>query len=231
MQRLEGKYPAIEGLVYGSRARGDHKPDSDTDLAVILKGERGDRYKVSGDMAGIAFDVMMETGVLVSPLPLWEEEFRAARTIQQSRLDCATSSVRDCGYDDPRGHCRQLHVEGRPRVERGGFAFAAGKTEGACNRAYYAMHDAAHAALFATGFETPDAIIKAHHTLIAEFGKRLVLGGQIDAAHGRAFNKVQEMRLVSDYSAEPPPHDKAQEAVEKAEALVAAIRSLIAGLP
>jgi len=76
MQRIEGKYLAIEGLVYGSRARGDHKPDSDTDLAVILKGERGDRYKVSGDMAGIAFDVMMETGVLVSPLPLWEEEFQ-----------------------------------------------------------------------------------------------------------------------------------------------------------
>ncbi len=75
MQRIEGKYPAIEGLVYGSRARGDHKPDSDTDLAVILKGERGDRYKVSSDMAGIAFDVMLETGVLVSPLPLWEEEF------------------------------------------------------------------------------------------------------------------------------------------------------------
>ena len=76
MQRIEGKYPAIEGLVYGSRARGDHKPDSDTDLAVILKGERGDRYEVSGDMAGIAFDVMLETGVLVSPLPLWEEEFQ-----------------------------------------------------------------------------------------------------------------------------------------------------------
>lgn len=75
MQKLEGKYPAIEGLVYGSRARGDHKPDSDTDLAVILKGARGDRYKVSGDMAGIAFDVMLETGILVSALPLWEEEF------------------------------------------------------------------------------------------------------------------------------------------------------------
>ena len=76
MRRLEDKYPAVEGLVYGSRARGDHTPDSDTDLAVILKGERGDRYEVSGDMASIAFDVMMETGVLVSPLPLWEEEFQ-----------------------------------------------------------------------------------------------------------------------------------------------------------
>ena len=76
MQRLEGKYPAIQGLVFGSRARGDNKPDSDADLAVILKGVRGDRYKVSGDMAGIAFDVMMETGILVDPLPLWEEELK-----------------------------------------------------------------------------------------------------------------------------------------------------------
>jgi len=101
----------------------------------------------------------------------------------------------------------------------------AGDTEGACNRAYYAMHDGAHTALIATGFETPDALIKTHHTLIAEFGKRLVLGGQIDAAHGRAFNKVQEMRLLADYSAEPPSLADAQEAVEKAAAFVAAIRA------
>ena len=92
------------------------------------------------------------------------------------------------------------------------------------------MHDAAHAVLLATGFETPDAIIKTHHTLIAEFGKRLVLGGQIDAPHGGAFNKAQEMRLLADYSAEPPSPDEAQGAVEKAEAFVAAVRGLITGL-
>jgi uncharacterized protein len=104
------------------------------------------------------------------------------------------------------------------------------KTEGACNRAYYAMHDAAHAALLATGHETPDAIIKTHYSLIAAFGKKLVLGGQIDAGFGRAFNKVQDMRQLADYSAEPPPLDDAQGAVEQADAFVAAIRSLIAGL-
>ncbi|MGD1016276.1 MAG: recombinase family protein [Roseiarcus sp.] len=76
LKRLEGKYSVVEAFLYGSRARGDHTADSDADLAVILKGERGDRYKVSGDMAGIAFDVMLETGVLVSPLPLWEDEFQ-----------------------------------------------------------------------------------------------------------------------------------------------------------
>ena len=76
MQRLEGKYSVIEGMVFGSRARGDHTADSDADVAVVLKGTRGDRYKVSSDMAGIAFDVMMETGVNIDPLPLWEDELK-----------------------------------------------------------------------------------------------------------------------------------------------------------
>ncbi len=99
------------------------------------------------------------------------------------------------------------------------------KTEGACSRAYYAMHDAAHAALFATRNETQDAIIKTHHRLIAEFGKKIVLGGQIDAALGRAFNRVQDIRLLADYDAEQPSREDAQWAVEQAEAFVAAIQT------
>ncbi len=104
------------------------------------------------------------------------------------------------------------------------------KTEGACSRAYYAMHDAAHAALFASGFETPDAIIKTHHRLIAEFGKKVVLGGQIDANFGRALNRVQDIRLLADYDAAPPSLADAAWCVEQAEAFVAAIRRLIEGL-
>jgi uncharacterized protein (UPF0332 family) len=105
------------------------------------------------------------------------------------------------------------------------------RTEGACSRAYYAMHDAAHAALFATGYESPDAIIKTHHALIAEFGKRLVLGGQIDAALGRAFSKTHDIRLLADYSAEPPSLDDARWSLEQAEVFVAAIRGMVDGLP
>jgi uncharacterized protein (UPF0332 family) len=84
--------------------------------------------------------------------------------------------------------------------------------------------------LIATGFEVPDAIIKTHHSLIAEFGKKLVVGGQIDAAFGRAFNKVQDMRQLADYSAEPPPLSEAQWAVEQAENFVDAMRDLMARL-
>jgi len=98
-------------------------------------------------------------------------------------------------------------------------------TEGACSRAYYAMHDAAHAALIAIGHETPDAPIKTHHTLVAAFGKHVVQGGHVDVALGRAFNKVQDTRQLADYSAEPPALADAAWAVEQAEAFVAAMRA------
>lgn len=74
LKRLKGKYPVIEGIVYGSRARGDHRPDSDADVAVILGGARGDRYDFAREFAGIEFNVMLETGILVQAVPIWEEE-------------------------------------------------------------------------------------------------------------------------------------------------------------
>ena len=86
LQQLEGKYPVIEAILYGSRARGDHTTDSDADLAVILKGERGNRYEAAREMAGIAFDVMLDTGVLVSPLPLWPDELAWPDTFSNPAL-------------------------------------------------------------------------------------------------------------------------------------------------
>jgi uncharacterized protein (UPF0332 family) len=100
-------------------------------------------------------------------------------------------------------------------------------TEGACNRAYYAMHDAAHAALLATGHETPDAMIKTHHGLIAAFGKDLVLSGRLDAAFGRALNAVRDVRQLADYGRDPPPFVEAEWAVAQAEAFVAAVHGML----
>lgn len=74
LKRIEDKYPFSDAILYGSRARGDHTPDSDADIAVVLKGEPERRAKVAGDMARIAFDVLMETGVMVEPMPFWRDE-------------------------------------------------------------------------------------------------------------------------------------------------------------
>lgn len=72
---IANRYDMAEAMVYGSRARGEHRPDSDADVAVILNGEHQRFLTVKLDMADIAFDVMLETGVLISPLPIWLDEW------------------------------------------------------------------------------------------------------------------------------------------------------------
>lgn len=67
-------YNVEQAILFGSRARGDHRPDSDLDLAIVLKGARGSFIDTKLDMAGIAFDVLMETGILVQPFPVWEDD-------------------------------------------------------------------------------------------------------------------------------------------------------------
>lgn len=86
MRRLAGKYPVAEGILFGSRARHTHTPESDADIAVVLKGTHGNRTATALEMAGIAFDVMLETGILVEALPLWADELDRPETFSNPAL-------------------------------------------------------------------------------------------------------------------------------------------------
>jgi predicted nucleotidyltransferase len=74
IEKLRGRYEVSQTIMFGSRARGDNRPDSDLDLAVVLNGERGDFIDTKLDMAGLAFDVLMETGILVQAFPIWGDD-------------------------------------------------------------------------------------------------------------------------------------------------------------
>ncbi len=76
MRRIAERYSVSEVILFGSRARRTHHAESDADIAVVLHGAHGNRTAAAIDMAGIAFDVLLETGVLVEALPLWEDEIR-----------------------------------------------------------------------------------------------------------------------------------------------------------
>ena len=73
--KAAGQYDLAGVVLFGSRARGNSYPESDADIAVLLHGVPGRRVDAALKMADIAFDVMLETGVLVEAIPLWEDEW------------------------------------------------------------------------------------------------------------------------------------------------------------
>ena len=98
MQRLEGRYPVREAILYGSRARQTHSPDSDADIAVVLEGDSGNRWEMTRELSGIAFDVLLETGIRVQALPLWESDLKS-RSSSATPRSSPISSAKGCGYD------------------------------------------------------------------------------------------------------------------------------------
>jgi hypothetical protein len=86
LERMAGRYAVAGARLYGSRARGDSDKTSDADLAVFLKGPRGDAMAAGVDMTGVAFNVLLETDVLVSPLPIWQDEWAHPETYSNPRL-------------------------------------------------------------------------------------------------------------------------------------------------
>jgi predicted nucleotidyltransferase len=74
-RRVADEYDLLGAVLFGSRAGHGYRPDSDADLAVLLRGERGPRIDVALRLADIAFEVMLETGILIDAIPFWEEEW------------------------------------------------------------------------------------------------------------------------------------------------------------
>ena len=95
-----------------------------------------------------------------------------------------------------------------------------GDTEGACNRAYYAMFNAAHAALLWSGAQVNPGETKKHNSLIAASGKHLVLTGLLPSELGKALNKAESIRILADYTGDDIETDKAAELVAQARLFI-----------
>ncbi|KPP97215.1 nucleotidyltransferase domain-containing protein [Marinobacter sp. HL-58] len=72
---LSDQYKVAQLILFGSRARGDYQPDSDADVAVILRGEPGNFVETKLAMAGLAYEVLLQTGIRIQPFPVWEIEW------------------------------------------------------------------------------------------------------------------------------------------------------------
>lgn len=83
---IADRYDIAEVIVYGSRARGTHSPDSDVDVAVILRGEPQRLITTAINMGDIAYDILLDTGIIISPLPIWLDEWNNPNTHNNPNL-------------------------------------------------------------------------------------------------------------------------------------------------
>ena len=85
-QRVALAYPVQQSILFGSRARGDAHEESDADVAVILKGSTGHFVHTKMAMDDIAYDILLDTGIRVQPLPVWEEQWQQPEKYSNPRL-------------------------------------------------------------------------------------------------------------------------------------------------
>lgn len=75
LAKIARTYDFAGAILFGSRARNDHRPDSDADIAILLKGKPASFVSTKLAMADVAYDVLLDTGIRIQPLPIWESEW------------------------------------------------------------------------------------------------------------------------------------------------------------
>jgi len=114
----------------------------------------------------------------------------------------------------------ELFIKARTAATSAKVLLNTGDMDGACNRAYYAMFDAARAALIAAGHEESIKNTKTHSGLISNFSLKLVKASQVSIDLGKSLNKVEDLRLMADYKGDSVELEDASWAVEQANIFV-----------
>ena len=73
-------------LLFGSQARGTAHVGSDTDVAILLTGPGGDFIATKLALDDVAYDVLLDSGVRIQPLPIWEDEWAHPAQYRNPRL-------------------------------------------------------------------------------------------------------------------------------------------------
>ena len=76
LQKIAKQFSIAGAFLFGSRARRTHRPESDADIAVLLNGEHARFLPTKLAMADTAFEVLLETGIRIQPLPVWLDEWQ-----------------------------------------------------------------------------------------------------------------------------------------------------------
>jgi predicted nucleotidyltransferase len=74
------KEPSAKVYLYGSRARGDMKPDSDWDLLILLNKEKI-TSEMEKNVTSALYDLEFEIGEVISPMVYAENEWNTKHKV------------------------------------------------------------------------------------------------------------------------------------------------------
>ena len=74
-EKLSTHYLINQTILFGSRAKNQAHSESDADVAVLLPGGSGEFLDTKFFMDDLAYEVLLETGIRIQPLPIWQSEW------------------------------------------------------------------------------------------------------------------------------------------------------------
>ena len=121
-----------------------------------------------------------------------------------------------------------LHMaQARIAVKSAHALLAMGDTNGAINRAYYAMCNAAKGAL--AHIDEKLAVAETHATIIRRFGRHVLVERGLDRSLGRHLNSTEELRIAADYDSDAVDVSVARAVVGRMDDFVVAVEQFISG--
>jgi uncharacterized protein (UPF0332 family) len=101
-----------------------------------------------------------------------------------------------------------------------------GDLDGAGNRCYYAMFDAARAALLTQNPGLDSQFAKTHSGLMSVFNQRLVKENKTSRDIGKLLKRAEELRVLADYTLTELTHQDVAALIESAERFLEAMKGL-----
>ncbi len=86
VQKVSVRSDFAGAILFGSRARRSHHPESDADVAVLLNGIPGKFVRTKLELDDLAYEVLLETGVRIQPLPVWQSEWEHPESYSNPHL-------------------------------------------------------------------------------------------------------------------------------------------------
>jgi uncharacterized protein (UPF0332 family)/predicted nucleotidyltransferase len=208
----------IRVLLYGSTLRGDARQDSDIDLLVVAGGELD---RVRRECADLSFDLMLESGELVSPLVYCPDDYRDPSYFVGMVKETAREVYAVSDETARRREASDLVDLASRYLSMARSIFREENARGVVDLGYNAAELCVKALLLAGIGPYP----KSHAGIVRHFGSHLVKAGIAEAELGRALNRGFERRNRARYDAHAAitPAD-AREALELADNLLVLAR-------